>query len=92
VLHVLLAGTLAAFAAPFVLTELLALVADVENSGAEGSFSTSMSMAMTPLALVLGLPISLVSGTLFAWLALSRPRGEVLEDNIFVANDVQPFR
>lgn len=90
VVHVVLAGAAAAFLAPFVLTPLLALAA--ENASGE-EFSTAMSMAMTPLALVLGLPVALISGTLFAWLALSRPRGEMLEDNIYVAKaDVQPFR
>lgn len=92
VMHVVFAGALAALAAPFVLTQLLALVADAERAGAAQNFSTSMSMAMTPLALVLGLPVALISGIVFAWTALSRPRGERLDDNIYVANDVQPFR
>lgn len=90
VVHVLLAGAAAAFLAPFVLAEVLAFAA-AEAAGEK--LSAAMSMAMTPLALVLGLPAALVSGTLFAWLALSRPRGEMLDDNIYVAkSDVQPFR
>jgi hypothetical protein len=92
VLHVLFAGALAALAVPFVLTEMLALVADYEREGAARSFSPSMSIALTPLALVLGLPIALVSGTVFAWTALSRPRAERLEESVYVASDVQPFR
>jgi hypothetical protein len=89
VLHVLFAGVLAALGAPFVLTELLALVADGEGAG---NFSASMSMAFTPLALVLGLPIALISGTVFAWTALSKARHEQIDERIFVADDVQPFR
>ena len=89
VLHVLFAGVLASLAAPFVLTELLALVAGAERAG---NFSASMSMALTPLALVFGLPMALISGTVFAWTALSRPRQERVDDRIFVADDVQLFR
>ncbi|HYD74017.1 MAG TPA: hypothetical protein VEF55_12840 [Candidatus Binatia bacterium] len=90
VLHVLCAGALTAFAAPFVLTELLALVTGGERAG---NFSASMSVALTPLALVLGLPMALVSGTVFAWTALRRPRHEQVDERIFVADsDVQPFR
>lgn len=91
VLHVLFAAVLvAALAAPFVLTELLAFIAGAERAG---NFSASMSMALTPLALVFGLPMALVSGTVFAWIALSRLRAERLDDRIFVADsDVQPFR
>ena len=89
VLHVLFAGVAAALAAPFVLSELLALVAGAERTG---NFSTSMSLALTPLALVFGLPMALLSGTVFAWIALSRPRQERVDDRIFVADDVQPFR
>jgi len=90
VLHVLFAGVLAALVAPFVLTELLALLAGGERAG---NFSASMSMALTPLALVLGLPMAFISGTVFAWTALSRPRHEQIDERIFVADsDVQPFR
>jgi hypothetical protein len=89
VLHVLFAGVLAALAAPFVLTELLALVAGGEQAG---NFGASMSMALTPLALVLGLPVALISGTVFAWTALSKPRHDQIDERIFVADDVQPFR
>ena len=90
VLHVLFAGVVAALAAPFVLIELLALIAGAERAG---NFSTSMSMALTPLALVFGLPMALISGTVFAWTALSKPRHEQIDNRIFVADsDVQPFR
>jgi hypothetical protein len=93
VLHVLTAGAIAAIVAPFVLTELLAAVADYEHAGAGANFTFTMSLAMAPLALVLGLPIALISGIVFAWLALSRrpPPDELLGDGVFTS-DVQPFR
>jgi hypothetical protein len=90
VLHVVVAGAIVAFGAPFVLTELLGAVADYENAGSGQNFTFAMSLAMTPLALVLGLPIALVSGIVFAWVALKRPR--VQEDQIGIRGDVQPFR
>lgn len=90
VLHVLFAGGVAAVAAPFVLAELLALVAGSEKAG---RLSASMSMALAPLGLVFGLPLALISGTVFASIALSQPRHEQVDDRIFVADsDVQPFR
>ena len=49
VLHVIAAGVIAALAAPFVLTWLLALVADYEQEGAAEHFSLAMSFATTPL-------------------------------------------
>lgn len=94
VLHVVIAGALVAIAAPFVLIELLALVADYEREGAGESFTFAMSLAMIPLALVIGLPVSLVSGIVFAWVALKRSEiggGDLLEDRVF-RDDVQPFR
>lgn len=86
VLHVVTAGVIAALAAPFVLTTLLAMVAD---EGASEHFSLAMSVATTPLVVMLGLPVVLVSGIVFAWIALKRglPRRE--EDH---RHDVQPFR
>lgn len=94
VLHVVVAGAIASLAAPFVLTQLLATVANYEHDGSGENFTLAMSLAMTPLALVLGLPIALISGIVFAWVALAKPRGlpgEVLDDDVF-RNDVQPFR
>jgi len=92
VLHVVPAGALVALAAPFVLIELLAMVADYEREGAGESFTFAMSLAMVPLALVIGLPMALVSGIVFAWLALKRSdvgSGDLMGDDRF---DVQPFR
>jgi hypothetical protein len=93
VLHVVVAGAIASVIAPFVLTELLALVADYERAGAGARFTVEMALAMTPLALVLGLPISLISGITFAWAALTTPKrrgGDLLDDGVF-RHDVQPF-
>lgn len=94
VLHVVIAGALAALAAPFVLIELLALVADYEREGAGESFTFAMSLAMIPLALVIGLPMALVSGIVFTWVALKRTAvgdGDLLDDGVF-RDDVQPFQ
>lgn len=91
VLHILGAGALAALAAPFVFVELIAFIAGEERGG---GFGVSMSMAVTPLALVLGLPVALVSGLVFAFLALKRepaPRAG-LDDGASRPHDVQPFR
>ena len=91
VLHVVLAGALTALAAPFVLTQLLALVAEYRQQGAGENFSFTMSLAMAPLALLLGLPIALISGIVFAWVALARGRiGD--SDLLEFEKDVQPFR
>lgn len=89
VLHVIAAGVIAALAAPFALTWLLALVADYEHQGAAEHFSLAMSLATTPLVVMLGLPVVLVSGIAFAWVALKRGAPAREED---YRHDVQPFR
>lgn len=89
VVHVLLAGAAASLLAPFLLTQLLALVADYAGHGGGEAFSFAMSVAMAPLALVLGLPVTLATAIAFSLIALRRPpaaRHEVERD------DVQPFR
>lgn len=91
VMHVVMAGALTAIAAPFLLTELLAVVANYQHQGAGDNFSLSMALAMAPLALLLGLPISLVSGLIFAWVALHRGRIDDADLATF-ESDVQPFR
>jgi hypothetical protein len=91
VLHVLAAGAIAAFAAPFALTKLLAAVADYNHHGAGETFSLAMALAMTPLALLLGLPIALISGLMFAWVALAQGRvghGDLMD----FRSDAQLFR
>jgi hypothetical protein len=94
VAHVVTAGAIASLLAPFVLTELLATIADYEHAGAGEKFTLAMSMTMTPLAIVIGLPMALVSGVLFAWTALvrKRPAGDDLLDDAVFRHDVQPFR
>jgi hypothetical protein len=92
VLHVVLAMFIAALVAPFVLTQVLAAVADYEHQGAGQQFNLDMSMAMTPLVIVVGLPIGLVSGILFAWIALARPRADAADVVGDFRRDVQPFR
>jgi len=94
VLHVVIAGGLVALIAPFLLKELLAAVANYETAGAGANFTLAMSLALVPLALVLGLPISLASGIIFAWIALARPQAK---DDAPISDeqrrhDVQPFR
>lgn len=87
ILHVVIAGALASLAAPFVLTRLVAVLA------ARDPFGFDIALAMTPLALVLGLPGTLLSGIVFGWIALARPRpvAELADDELF-RHDVQPFR
>jgi hypothetical protein len=89
VMHVVIAGALTALAAPYVLTQLLAAVADYEHRGSGAEFSVLMSASLTPLALLLGLPISLVSGLVFAWVALAPPRRVAPQIS---RHDVQPFQ
>ena len=90
VLHIVIAGAITMLLAPIVLGQLLALVA--ESTDRAGTLTIEMSLAMIPLAIVVGLPIMLVSGIAFAWVALARQRrDELLNDGIF-RDDVQPFR
>jgi hypothetical protein len=90
VMHVVIAGVITALAAPFVLTWALATVADYESEGAAGHFTLAMSLATTPLVLILGLPVILVSGIVFAWTALKR--GAVRDERDTYRHQVQPFR
>jgi len=92
VLHVVLAGALVTLIAPFVLTQLLAMVASSQEAASAGSFTLAMSLTMVPLALVVGLPVMLVSGIIFSWLALSRGRRDELLNDGELRDDVQPFR
>lgn len=90
--HVVSAGVITALLSPFALTQLLANVAASAEAG--GRFTLDMALAMVPLALVLGLPITLVSGIVFAWTALkpsAAGAGDLLGDGVF-RSDVQPFR
>lgn len=89
VLHVVIAGAVAALSAPFVLTWLLESVA----SGRAGEeLSMAASFAMTPLALVVGLPVALISGIVFAWIALARPdHADDTFDEAALRGETQPF-
>jgi hypothetical protein len=87
VLHVVTAGVVAALAAPFVLTLVLSSITD--HQGAASQISIAMSFATTPLVVILGLPVVLVSGILFAWTALKR--GAIAREPDY-RHDVQPFR
>lgn len=87
VLHVVTAGVVAALAAPFVLTLVLGSI--TEHEGEASQVSIAMSFATTPLVVILGLPVVLVSGIMFAWTALKR--GAVVREPDY-RHDVQPFR
>jgi len=90
VLHVVTAGVAAALVAPFALTWILATVAEAETQGQAEHFSLAMSLATTPLTLMLGLPVVLISGVVFAWVALQR--GIARDDAEDYRSQVQPFR
>lgn len=86
VLHVVFAGAVAALGAPYAMTRLLGIAAE------EGKvFTLPMALGVTPLAIVLGLPVALLSGLVFAIVALRRPAISEAdaEDARF---EVQPFR
>lgn len=90
VLHVVGAGVIAALLAPLVLTWLLSIVAEYEHEGAHEQFSLAMSLATTPLVVIVGLPVVLVSGIVFAWTALKR--GATIDRAEDYRHQVQPFR
>jgi hypothetical protein len=89
VAHVVGAGAIAALLGPLVLTRVLAIVADYEQQGSGEAFDLAMAAAATPLALVIGLPVALASGIVFALVAMTRPRGPSAEE---IRHTVQPFR
>jgi hypothetical protein len=88
VLHVVLAGALTALMAPFVLKGLLAALA---GSATEADEPLSLALATTPLVVMIGLPVVLVSGIVFAWVALERPSAPT-DDDALHHHDVQPFK
>ncbi len=90
VLHVVGAGFVVALAAPFVLTWLLSTIAEHEHPGAREHVSLAMSFATTPLVVMLGLPVVLISGIVFAWTALTR--GVMIDRAEDYRHEVQPFR
>jgi hypothetical protein len=90
VLHVVVAGAVAAIAGPLVLTWLLRAVA--EGQGAGDRLSLAMSFALTPLVVLIGLPVVLISGIVFAWVALRRRPPDATHESGTYRHDVQPFR
>lgn len=90
--HVIVAGIIVAIAAPFVLTQLLELIAAGGEAPAQTHFGLSTSLAMTPLALLLGLPIALVSGAVFSVVALTRKASVREIDLLEMGEYVEPRR
>lgn len=89
ILHVLTAGAIVALASPFVLTQILSTLAAYKDTAS--NLGTTSSIAMIPLALVLGLPAAFISGTLFGVVALMKPaRRDPADDELF-RHQVQPF-
>ncbi|MBI3439367.1 MAG: hypothetical protein HY054_12105 [Proteobacteria bacterium] len=87
VMHVVIAGAIASCIAPLVVTPLL--------GAAAANFTLPMAMTMLPLAIVIGLPVALVSGIAFTWIALKRQSPSEPHDLLnagLVHSDVQPFR
>lgn len=85
------AGVAAAIASPFIVTSVID-----EQSGVSGAV-----LAITPLALLLGLPVALFSGIVFSLVALVKPKAEMETQARVIrvtdvsvpehARDVQPF-
>lgn len=65
--HIVVWGAIASILAPFILAKATGSAALV------GDLSFGAIVSMLPLSLLLGLPASLVSGSIFALLALRRP-------------------
>ena len=70
--HFLVTGIVAALGAPFVLASLLDAVAQAQH-GSTG-LRAAAPYALTPLALLLGLPIAFFYGLAFAMVALVKPK------------------
>lgn len=73
VLHIVIAGAVGLLAAAFLIPP---------------SFDLGSALAFTPLALLIGLPITLCSALIFAWIALTSPSKRTVD---VAAHDVQPF-
>jgi len=84
--HVVIVGLVVALLSPFALGSLL-------STDAGENVTLSMAISVLPLIVLVGLPIALVSGVIFAWLALTR-RKAMNSDELIVTfqGDVQPFR
>ena len=73
VLHVVIAGVVALLAAAVLVSP---------------SFELGSALAFTPLALLIGLPITLCSALIFAWIALTSQSKRAVD---VAAHDLQPF-
>lgn len=73
-LHLVFAGAVAALAAPFVWQIVLRNVAGA--GGANVIMPDETAWALTPFAMVIGLPVALFSALVFAFIALSKPAKE----------------
>jgi hypothetical protein len=98
VLHLLAAGTLVALAAPFALMSLLDAVAEAEQTST--GLRAATPYALTPLALVIGLPVAFFYGLVFSLVALVKrpsltaPKRRATRDTRTREermHDVQPF-
>lgn len=72
--HFLVTGIIAALGAPFVVTSLLDTVAQAQQSST--GLRAAAPYALTPLALLLGLPIAFFYGLAFAMVALVKHKRE----------------
>lgn len=98
IVHIVGAGALVALATPFVIVSLLGAVAEAEQSST--GLRAAAPYALTPLALLLGLPIAFFFGLVFSFVALrkrpsaipERRRGRALERRTAQdMHEVQPF-
>ena len=73
-LHLVFAGAVVALAAPFVWQALLRNIAGA--GGTNVIMPDETAWALTPFALLIGLPVALFSALVFAFVALSKPPRE----------------
>ena len=78
VAHVLRFGAVAALLAPFLFQGLLDAMMIAEAPMASSGLSGALPFALEPLALMIGLPLSLCCGIALAWLGFERREPEPL--------------
>lgn len=89
VAYIIWAGAAIYLLAPFFLADLVSVAA--HGPDAERTISFSMSLALIPLSLLLGLPTTLVSSLVFSWLAFEPPRKRGPMEVAIDRGHVQPF-
>lgn len=89
VTHVVWAGVAVYLLAPFFFSDLVSVAAN--GPAAQTSIGYDMSAALVPLSLLLGLPATLISALIFAWLAFEPPRKRGPVDVAIERGHVQPF-